>query len=79
MILEMNRRTIDGLAPILRESFEQIDALGQKKDEKLQKIAIFQKMTEIVQQMSENENIAGYDSLLRTIQLGIDDAWAEYE
>ncbi len=79
MILEMNRRTIDGLAPILQESFEQIDALGQKKDEKIQKIAIFQKMTEIVQQMSENENIAGYDSLLRTIQLGIDDAWAEYE
>ena len=36
-------------------------------------------MTEIVQQMSDNENIAGYDSLLRTIQLGIDDAWAEYE
>ena len=69
MILEMNRRTIDGLAPILQESFGQIDALGQKKDEKIQKIAIFHKMTQIVQQMSDNENIGGYDSLLRTIQI----------
>ena len=53
----------------MQESFEQIDALGQKKEEKIQKIAIFQKMTEIVQQMSDNENIGGYDSLLRTIQI----------
>ncbi len=79
MILDMNRRTIDELAPMLQESFEQIDALGQKKDEKIQKIAIFHRMTEIVQQMSDNENIGGYDSLIRIIQLGIDDAWAEYE
>ena len=69
MILEMNRRTIDGLAPILQSHFEQIDALGQKKDEKLQKIAIFKNMTNIVQQLSENESIGGYDSLLHTIQL----------
>jgi uncharacterized protein (DUF4213/DUF364 family) len=69
MILEMNRRTIEQLSPILESHFEQIDALGQKKDEKLQKIAIFHKMTDIIQQLSENENIGGYDTLLKTIQL----------
>ncbi|MBC7498149.1 ATP-dependent helicase [Candidatus Gracilibacteria bacterium] len=79
MILEMNRRTIDGLAPILQSHFEQIDALGQKKDEKLQKIAIFKNITNIVQQLSENESIGGYDSLLHTIQLGLDEAWLEYD
>jgi uncharacterized protein (DUF4213/DUF364 family) len=57
MILEMNRRTLDGLTPILQSHFAEIDALGQKKDEKIQKIAIFHKMTEIVQELSENENI----------------------
>jgi uncharacterized protein (DUF4213/DUF364 family) len=65
----MNRRTIDELTPILQSHFGQIDALGQKKDEKIQKIAIFQKMTNIVQQLSENKNIGEYDSLLKTIQL----------
>ncbi|MBC7503879.1 ATP-dependent helicase [Candidatus Gracilibacteria bacterium] len=79
MILEMNQRTIESLAPILEEYFRLIDELGQKKDEKIQKIAIFHKMTEIIQQMSENENIGGYDTLLRTIQIGLDEAWAEYD
>lgn len=79
MILEMNQRTTLMLTPILQAHFEQIDVLGQKKDEKIQKIEIFRKMTEIVQQLSENENIWGYDSLLRTIQLGLEMAWEEYD
>ncbi len=79
MILEINKRTLDSLTPILGSHFEQIDALGQKKDEKIQKIEIFRKMTEIVQQLSENEKIWGYDSLLKTIQLGLDIAWEAYE
>lgn len=79
MILEINKRTIDMLAPILKTHFERIDALGQKKEEKLQKIEIFKEMANIVQQLSENENIWGYDSLLRTIQLGLDTAWEEYD
>lgn len=57
MILEINKRTIDMLAPILKTHFERIDALGQKKEEKLQKIEIFKEMANIVQQLSENENI----------------------
>ncbi len=79
MILEMNKRTLTQLSPILQYHFQQIDALGQKKDEKSQKIEIFQKMTEIIQQLSDNENIGGYDTLLRTIKLGLETAWNEYE
>ena len=57
MILEMNKRTLDTLTPLLEVYFDRIDVLGQKKDEKIQKIEIFKEMTNIVQQLSENEKI----------------------
>lgn len=79
MILEMNKRTLDTLTPLLEVYFDRIDVLGQKKDEKIQKIEIFKEMTNIVQQLSENEKIWEFDSLLKTIQIGLDNAWEEYD
>jgi uncharacterized protein (DUF4213/DUF364 family) len=54
MLLEMNKRDIDALSPPLLTAFAEIDALGQKKEDKIQKIALFEKMTNIVEQLSEN-------------------------
>lgn len=56
MILEMNKRTLESLTPLLVRSFEQIDALGQKKEEKEKKITFFKEFTEMVQQLSENKD-----------------------
>lgn len=78
----MNKRTLDALTPILNNYFERIDALGQKKEDKEKKIALFKEFTDMVQQLSENtdiEQIAGYDSLLSLIKLSLDEAWVNYD
>lgn len=82
MILELNSRDLDLLSPLLSEYFERIDSLGQKKEEKIQKLEIFREFTEKVQQLSEkseNTQIGGYDRMIRTIHMSLEEAWESDE
>ena len=48
--------------PLISEYWEQIDSLGQKKEEKQRKIELFKLFTEKVQQLSKIEkNIGNYE------------------
>lgn len=53
---------IEIINPLISEYWEQIDALGQKKEEKQRKIDLFKLFTENVQQLSILEkNIGNYE------------------
>lgn len=78
MILELNTRAIDRINPLISEYWGQIDALGQKKEDKEKKIQLFQLFTEKVQQLSESEkNIGNYEKFETIFQRSLDEAWAE--
>lgn len=60
--MEANIVTIDSINPIISEYWEQIDSLGQKKEEKQRKIELFKIFTEKVQQLYNIEkNIGNYE------------------
>ncbi len=79
IILELNKRQLESLTPILDRYFTEIDTLWQKKEEKEKKIALFEEFTNTVSQMSEIWDIqtGWYDSLLKTIQLSLADTWEQ--
>ncbi len=78
-ILIENTHALELLSPLLNRTFERIDTLGQKKEEKSQKIQLFQEFTNEVLQLNVNEKIGGYDSYIKTVQLGLETAWESYE
>jgi hypothetical protein len=77
-ILTSNESILKVVNPIISEHFERIDAFGRKKEELEKKIQIFEECTNMVQQMSENSQIAGYDTLLAVIKVSLNDAWDTY-
>lgn len=80
VILELNRRTIEQINPIISEYWSQIDSLGQKKEEKAKKIELFQLFTEKVQQLSESEkNIGNYERFETVFSRSLGEAWELYE
>jgi hypothetical protein len=52
VILELNHRTIEKINPIIEKYWAEIDALGQKKEDKEKKIALFQIFIDMVRQLS---------------------------
>jgi DNA helicase-2/ATP-dependent DNA helicase PcrA len=77
-ILTSNESILKVVNPIISEHFERIDAFGRKKEELEKKIQIFEECTNMVQQMSENSQIAWYDTLLTVIKASLNDAWDTY-
>ncbi|MBP9779384.1 ATP-dependent helicase [Candidatus Gracilibacteria bacterium] len=78
-ILDSNALILETLTPLLTPYFERIDALSQKKEDKLKKIELFKEMTVMVQQLSVNEDLGGYNPLITTIRQGLEKAWDEYD
>ena len=67
-IIQQNTETLQMLAPILQEAFLAIDSLGRKKEDNIQKMELFQKMTDIVRKLPENgKRYGNMDTLLATI------------
>ena len=81
IILEVNKRHLESLTPILGEYFKKIDELWQKKEEKDKKISLFEEFTNKVSQMSEiwENQIGWYNSLLKTIQISLTESWEQYD
>lgn len=78
-ILEINKQYLSVIEPLLQESFSIIDTLGQKKEEKLQKIEIFRKFTNIIQELPENNIKPGNtESILQIIKYSLESAWEWY-
>ncbi len=79
-ILELNKRTIDALNPLIANAWEQIDALGQKKEEKEKKIELFRAFTENIQRARTGEkNIGNYERYETLIARSLDETWELYE
>lgn len=79
-ILEANIVTIDSINPIISEYWEQIDSLGQKKEEKQRKIELFKIFTEKVQQLYNIEkNIGNYERFETVFLRWLDEVWENYE
>ena len=78
-ILEANIIAIGLFNPLISEYWEQIDSLGQKKEEKQRKIELFKLFTEKVQQLSKIEkNIGNYERFETVFLRWLDDAWENY-
>lgn len=78
-ILEANIIAIGVFNPLISEYWEQIDSLGQKKEEKQRKIELFKLFTERVQQLSKIEkNIGNYERFETVFLRWLDDAWENY-
>ncbi len=79
-ILELNKRTIVTLNPLIASAWEQIDALGQKKEDKEKKIELFRAFTENIQRANTGEkNIGNYERYETLIARSLDEAWELYE
>ncbi len=79
-ILEINRASLEQLWTVMTEIFTEIDALSQKKDDKLKKIELFDKFTKIIQELPENNKKPGnIESILESIKRSLRDIWTEYE
>lgn len=79
-ILEANILAIEAINPLISEYWEQIDSLGQKKEEKQKKIDIFKLFTEKVQQLSKIEkNIGNYERFETVFLRWLDEVWENYE
>ncbi|NRH20755.1 ATP-dependent helicase [Candidatus Gracilibacteria bacterium] len=79
-ILEANIVAIEIINPLISEYWEQIDSLGQKKEEKQKKIDLFKLFTEKVQQLSKIEkNIGNYERFETVFLRGLDEVWENYE
>jgi len=80
MILEINHRAIERINPLISEYWGQIDALGQKKEDKEKKIQLFELFTEKIQQLSESEkNIGSYERFETVFIRSLTEAWDTYE
>lgn len=67
-ILTNNQQTIEAVTPILQKYWSQIDALGQKKAEKEQKIVLFEAfIAEVGVHTSETTSLYGYNSLAQVM------------
>jgi DNA helicase II / ATP-dependent DNA helicase PcrA len=79
-ILELNTRAIEAMNPVIASYWEQIDALGQKKEDKEKKIELFRAFTENIQWASSGEkNIGNYERYETLIARSLDEAWELYE
>lgn len=79
-ILDVNKTAIESLNPIIASAWGQIDALGQKKEEKERKIELFRIFTDTLQQRSSREkNIGNYEKYETLIVRSLDEAWELYE
>ena len=79
MILELNKRAIDTINPLISEYWTQIDNLGQKKEDKEKKIELFEKFTDKVRQLSVSEkNIGNYERFETVFVRSLEEAWDEY-
>lgn len=78
-ILDLNHRAIDRINPLIREYWDQIDMLWQKKEDKEKKIQLFELFTEKVSQLSESEkNIGNYERFETVFIRSITEAWDSY-
>ncbi|GAB0174414.1 MAG: hypothetical protein HHAS10_02930 [Candidatus Altimarinota bacterium] len=79
-ILEKNRQAIEKISPIIEAYFLQIDALGQKKEEKEKKIKLFEELTNKVQELSVIEKTIGtYERFETILQRSLNEIWELYE
>jgi DNA helicase II / ATP-dependent DNA helicase PcrA len=80
VILELNHRAIDTINPIIERYWSDIDALGQKKEDKEKKIVLFREFTEMIRKISEGEmNIGTYERYEYLMIRSLDEAWDSYE
>ena len=79
-LLELNAHAIEKINPLIAEYWKEIDALGQKKEDKEKKITLFKKFTNTVRQLSELEkNIGSYERFETLIIRSLDESWEGYE
>jgi DNA helicase II / ATP-dependent DNA helicase PcrA len=80
IILELNTRSIKKINPIIEKYWEQIDALGQKKEEKERKITLFRDFTDAIKIISEERQyIWSYEQFGTLIKRSLDESWEYYE
>lgn len=79
-IIEANHETLKLLSEVTKTYWKQIDALGQKKEEKLKKWELFTNYVEELQRLFPDSNtwIYGYQSLSRVILDSLSEALADY-
>jgi DNA helicase II / ATP-dependent DNA helicase PcrA len=79
-LLELNKRSIKALEPLIEKYWQEIDVLGQKKEDKERKIALFEEFTNMVRQVSEWEKYFGnYERFESLFLRSIEEAWEAYE
>lgn len=79
-ILGLNTKTIEKINPIIEKYWSQIDPLGQKKEDKEKKIALFKIFTENIQNLATGEkNIGIYERLETVLIRSLDESWENYE
>jgi DNA helicase-2/ATP-dependent DNA helicase PcrA len=79
-ILEHNNDIIKMVNPLIEYYWGQIDALGQRKDEKDKKIQLFKEFTTKINESSRWEkNIGTYETLETIIIRSLESSWEEYD
>lgn len=79
-ILELNSRAIEAMNPVIASYWEQIDALGQKKEDKEKKIELFRAFSDAIKQYNSWEkNIGNYERYETILMRSLDEAWELYE
>lgn len=78
-MLELNKRAILKIQPIIEKYWQDIDNLWQKKEDKEKKIALFDIFTQMVRQLSEWErNFGNYERFESLFLRSLDEAWEAY-
>lgn len=79
-ILELNSRAIETMNPIISSYWEQIDTLGQKKEEKEKKIELFRAFSDAIKKYNSWEkNIENYERYETILIRSLDETWELYE
>jgi DNA helicase-2/ATP-dependent DNA helicase PcrA len=79
-ILELNKRALLSIEPLIKKYWPEIDSLGQKKEDKEKKIALFEEFTNKVRELSVWEmNFGNYERFESVFKRSLDEAWETYE
>jgi DNA helicase II / ATP-dependent DNA helicase PcrA len=78
IILDHNKRAIVSINPLVEKYWWEIDALGQKKEDKEKKIAFFHEFTQEVSRLCTGEkNIGSYEQFETIFVRSLSEAWEE--
>lgn len=76
-IIEMNRKTMAVMEPIIRTHLDELLALGQKKEDKIRKLELFRVFHDVVSEAFSSipREIHGQDSFAKTLTDSLDAIW----